>query len=358
MVSELLSPAEVLAVNLVLAGFDAWLLHRIHRHRAPKLVFTGLLAGCSLTGILALGLMLAGTSTAFGVMQLLCWALFLHGPVVILASALWIPTLRPALVLPLLSTLLAGEVFLREPRALSVTELELPMPGLTEPLTLLLIADLQTDQVGAYERQALAQIQALQPDYLLWAGDYVQVYDPQGYEEERAALNAELLDLTTPGLAVGGDIDGLGRWPEVFSGTQTRALTQSETVDLGPIVVTGLTLADSRSAAPPVLTVHKPHVVLGHAPDFALAHPDAELLLAGHTHGGQIQIPGVGPLMTLSKVPRDWASGVTQIHPESTLVVSRGVGLERADAPRIRLFCTPELVLIRLVPAPQEPAPL
>ena len=205
--------------------------------------------------------------------------------------------------------------------------------------------------MGDYERQALAQAQALEPDLLLWAGDYVQVYEPQAYQVQLQALHSELLKLSIPGLAVGGDIDGLGRWQGIFEGTQTQALSRSQTLDLGPIAVTGLTLADSRSQSPPIPSLDKPHVVLGHAPDFALSRPDAELLLAGHTHGGQVQLPGIGPLMTLSEVPREWASGVTQLSASSTLVVWRGVGLERADAPRLRLFCEPQLVLIHLLPS-------
>lgn len=350
MTHALLSSWEVLGVNLGLLLFDAWLLRRLHTQRDPKLLLTGLLAGFSLTGSVAILLMMAGTSTAFGVMQLLCWALFLHGPVVILAAAAWIPRLRPLGLLPLFTTVLAVEVFVREPTALGVSEVVVPVEGLEQSVRLVLIADLQTDHVGDYERAALAQVQALSPDYVLWAGDYVQVYDQPGYAMEAEALREAVARLAIPGVAVGGDIDGLGRWPEIFEGSQTRALSRSESLDLGPIVVTGLTLADSRSAAPPIPSVDKPHVVLGHAPDFALARPDAELLLAGHTHGGQVQIPGFGPLMTLSEVPRDWASGVNSVGAHSTLVVSRGVGLERADAPRIRLFCEPELVHITLLP--------
>jgi predicted MPP superfamily phosphohydrolase len=352
LVGALLSTAELVAVNLLLLAFDLWLLRRLHQRRDPKLLITGLLAGFSLCGTVAMLLMLAGWSTVFGVMQLLCWALFLHGPVVILAAAAWIPKLRWMAILPLLSTALAIEAFVREPTALGVETLQIPVQGLEEPYTILLIADLQTDSVGDYERQALAQVRALEPDLLLWAGDYIQVYEPQGYQVQLQALRAEILGLSTPGLAVGGDIDGLGRWQDLFEGTQTRALTQSQTLDVGPIAVTGLTLADSRSATPPIPSLDKPHVVFGHAPDFALARPDAELLLAGHTHGGQVQLPGIGPLMTLSEVPREWASGVTQLSDASTLVVSRGVGLERADAPRLRLFCEPQLVLIHLVPSP------
>ena len=78
---------------------------------------------------------------------------------------------------------------------------------------------------------------------------------------------------------------------------------------------------------------------------------DADLLLAGHTHGGQVQLPGIGPLLTLYGVPRDWASGLTEIHPGQYLLVSRGIGLERGNAPRLRFLCRPELIVIYLEPA-------
>ena len=89
---------------------------------------------------------------------------------------------------------------------------------------------------------------------------------------------------------------------------------------------------------------------MGHTPDFSLGQVEAELLIAGHTHGGQVQLPFLGPLFTLSQVPRSWASGVTLIAPDRHLIVSRGVGMERGNAPRMRFLCRPELLIIDLVP--------
>ena len=52
----------------------------------------------------------------------------------------------------------------------------------------------------------------------------------------------------------------------------------------------------------------------------------------------------------LAIIPRAWASGVTAIDADTTLIVSRGIGMERVDAPRMRLLCRPELVVVDLVP--------
>lgn len=96
------------------------------------------------------------------------------------------------------------------------------------------------------------------------------------------------------------------------------------------------------------------HIVLGHRPDFALGDIHADLLIAGHTHGGQVQLPFIGPLTTRTDVPRDWAVGVTDIGDGRTLVVSRGTGLERHHAPRLRFMCRPEIVVIDLHPESVE----
>jgi hypothetical protein len=53
---------------------------------------------------------------------------------------------------------------------------------------------------------------------------------------------------------------------------------------------------------------------------------------------------------TLAIVPCEWASGVTAIDADMTLIVSRGIGMKRADAPRMRFLCRPEWVIVDLVP--------
>jgi hypothetical protein len=49
----------------------------------------------------------------------------------------------------------------------------------------------------------------------------------------------------------------------------------------------------------------------------------------------------------------EWAAGNREIAQSGgrTLVVSRGVGMERGSAPRLRFRCQPEVVVIELVPA-------
>ena len=73
-----------------------------------------------------------------------------------------------------------------------------------------------------------------------------------------------------------------------------------------------------------------------------------DLTLAGHTHGGQVQLPGVGPLMIASRVPRSVGAGGLHSLAGRRIYVSRGVGVERGQAPRLRLGAVPEVSLITL----------
>jgi hypothetical protein len=91
--------------------------------------------------------------------------------------------------------------------------------------------------------------------------------------------------------------------------------------------------------------------MIGHSPNYSLGQVEADLLIAGHTHGGQLRIPLFGPVFTLSQVPGSWTSGMTLIAPGRRLIVSRGIGMERGNAPRMRFLCRPELLILDLAPS-------
>lgn len=90
----------------------------------------------------------------------------------------------------------------------------------------------------------------------------------------------------------------------------------------------------------------EPLVLLAHSPDVLvrLGNHRPGLLLAGHTHGGQLRLPGIGALGTVTALPRRYAMGAFEYHGVPTFV-SRGVGTSGAPA---RLNCPPEVTLIRL----------
>jgi hypothetical protein len=87
-------------------------------------------------------------------------------------------------------------------------------------------------------------------------------------------------------------------------------------------------------------------ILLSHTPD--LIEPavaaGVDLMLAGHTHGGQVVLPFIGPPVVPSKYGAKYAWGLFDCRG-TRMAVTRGVGL---IAPRIRFRCRPEIVLLTL----------
>ncbi len=77
----------------------------------------------------------------------------------------------------------------------------------------------------------------------------------------------------------------------------------------------------------------------------AMAGDGADLILAGHTHGGQLCVPGVGALVTNCDIDRKRAKGLSH-HGASALHVSAGLGTS-PYAP-VRFACRPEATLLTL----------
>jgi uncharacterized protein len=78
----------------------------------------------------------------------------------------------------------------------------------------------------------------------------------------------------------------------------------------------------------------------------------AQLLLAGHTHGGQLCLPGIGTLVTNCDLPRRQARGVSRWpvteRPDAWLHVCAGIGTSPYTP--VRFACRPEACLLTLVP--------
>ena len=78
---------------------------------------------------------------------------------------------------------------------------------------------------------------------------------------------------------------------------------------------------------------------------YGFAADRADLILAGHTHGGQICLPGIGTLVTNCDLPRSQARGLST-WGESELHVSAGLGTNPYTP--IRLACRPEATLLTI----------
>jgi predicted MPP superfamily phosphohydrolase len=343
-----------LLLNVLLLSVDGACLAMVRR--SPGQAGALILAFGALAGVAAGALALLVTGDPFAVMRAGAWLLFLHAPAVLLAGA-WLGSwARGLLVLAGLSLAAVGvDAFFLEPRALVIERIEIQTDELDERVRIVVLSDIQTDRVGAYERRVFELAQAERPDLVLLPGDFVQVRDEERYQQQVAAFR-ELLPLLQPRLgiyAVQGNVDHRPSWADdLFGGTAVRALPHTFTETVGPLRLSALSFRDGFDPQVPLPSEPGFHLAFAHAPDFSLSPSvDADLLVAGHTHGGQVQLPLFGPPITLSRVPRSaGAGGVTPLGGGRHLVVSRGVGMERGNAPRLRFLCRPQIVVIELLP--------
>ncbi len=82
----------------------------------------------------------------------------------------------------------------------------------------------------------------------------------------------------------------------------------------------------------------------------AFAEDGYDLVLAGHTHGGQLRVPGYGAIVTNCALDRSRARGASRWGARMWLHVSAGLGTS-PYAP-VRFACPPEASLLTLVPRP------
>jgi uncharacterized protein len=92
-------------------------------------------------------------------------------------------------------------------------------------------------------------------------------------------------------------------------------------------------------------------ILLSHTPEAYrhAAHAGFDLMLSGHTHGGQICLPGGIPVLTDADSPREFARGSWRYH-EMIGYTSAGAGTCIVD---VRLNCPPEITLHRLHKKPR-----
>jgi predicted MPP superfamily phosphohydrolase len=235
-------------------------------------------------------------------------------------------------------------------------------PG-TEPLRVAVLADIQTDHVTDYEFSAIRRIMEQSPDIILLPGDLFQSSSKR-FAESEPVLRELLGQLAAPGgvYFVQGDVDYPDDIRRVLAGTNVRLLLNEtvRTMVRGRAITIGGIETNYRApgaraivrALESVPGQDDIRILLAHRPDPVLdlqRDTRIDLMVAGHTHGGQVQIPLIGPIITLSSVPnRVAAGGLHELAGARRVYVSRGVGLERDQAPRLRFLCPPEISLVTL----------
>jgi hypothetical protein len=266
----------------------------------------------------------------FAVMRFVGFAGLWHLPALLLFVAASTAAVFRSLCASGAAVLLAVYVFAYhvEPKRLEITRFELRTPHVSRPVTIVQLSDLQTDDTGAFEERVVSEIARIAPDLVVDTGDLLQLTTAAEYLEKAAGL-ARLFREKAPRPKLGwfalegdSDLSSLRKTP--YEGFPVRFLeNECAVIPLpggGRLALAGLLRDTSRTQSfedlqairagcgtEPALTVWA-----GHAPDYALALEEARepfLALAGHTHGGQVQLLFFGPPVTLTRAPREFAAG-------------------------------------------------
>jgi predicted MPP superfamily phosphohydrolase len=245
----------------------------------------------------------------------------------------------------------AAHGFLYERHDLALTRQRFPVPGLPaalDGLRLGFLTDLHRSQTVSHQMvsAAVAMLMAERPDLIVLGGDYVTWGDRRYVQASADAL----APLTAPNgvLAILGNHDDDRDMPAalaargftVLKDARTRLTIRHEPMDfIGIRYWTRRAVDIARLAHGAV-----PHaILLAHTPKrlyeaMELAIP---AVLSGHTHGGQIVLPGLGAIAA-----REFPviAGLEQ-RQGTTIFVSRGVGTVYVP---VRLNCPPEVAVLTL----------
>jgi uncharacterized protein len=293
-----------------------------------------------------------------------------------------------------------------ERRRFTLRQVQVPvLPAGAEPIRVLHLSDLHMAPWQRDKQEWVRSLATLQPDLVIDTGD--NLGHRRGIEGVRHALSPFR---GVPGVFVNGSNDYFGpviKNPFSYFGGPSGPASQAERLDIaelhGFFADLGWTDLDNTATSIEVRGTHleffgvdDPHrgfdrldrvaaaiddlraddpfgddvwpdregavsqratVTIGvsHAPYRrvlnSFVNHGAQLLLAGHTHGGQVCLPGFGALVTNCDIPREQVSGLSVWrHGLRSAYLNVSAGLGTSIYAPVRFACPPEATLLTLVP--------
>jgi predicted MPP superfamily phosphohydrolase len=250
------------------------------------------------------------------------------------------------------STLIEPNRIAIERRTIRISRLSSRLDG----LRLVLMSDFHLEPITKlpHLRAAAAIATSLRPDLVMLTGDFV---------DSRAESIYDLAPLLASIPSRFGTFAVLGNHDYWRGGALVAGALRQEGIHLlenegvmlsiqgAPLFVAGLRSAwASRPNLPQALETHRgdtPVILLAHEPDYAdtvRADSRVALQLSGHSHGGQIRLPGIGALR-LPSWGKKYDHGLYQLD-SLTLYTNRGIGVVSVP---VRFNCPPEITELTLV---------
>ncbi len=258
-------------------------------------------------------------------------------------------------------SLVVGDALWREPRSFVVEEVSLSLakipPG--RELRLVHLSDLHLRTMPSHFEKAAETVNTLKPDLILLTGDYLE----QGRSLRGVLKFLRRLKATRGIYAVQGNWE---YWSRLEGENLRRSFGRAgvkllidQRHDLSvrqiPLSILGLDYPSASDNINRICQVADPdrlNLLLSHVPAFN--HETlgglVDLILSGHTHGGQIRIPFFPPLY-LPRFSGRFVSGLYRVTPRKIpLYVNRGLGTSVLP---VRFLCRPEITLMRIGSVPE-----
>jgi uncharacterized protein len=280
---------------------------------------------------------------------------------------------QPSLTRPLLAGTVASAAalgayaFLIEPRWLELTRTDIhvrALPRELEGLRIALLTDLHAGQgtPTSLIRRACHMAIRERPDLIAVTGD-LAADDAEGFSEVLDALSCLRAPLGV--FAVPGNHDhivGIETWhrqvqahPVIEDLTNRAVIRQMGDARLCIAGVDDLSKGHPRMDTLPPPAERDTTVLLAHDPDQAerarRAYDQVDLVVSGHTHGGQVRLPWIGALINPAEREDLYENGLRR-RPWTQVYTSRGVGTVHLA---VRFLCRPEVALLTLTGAPRPP---
>ena len=244
----------------------------------------------------------------------------------------------------------------RNALAIEVRENEVRLPSLPRAFdgyTILHLTDLHVDMNQGFVQALIETVRPLDYDLCVLTGDYrARTFGP--FAATLAGLEKLRLHLKNTVYAVFGNHDTIRMAPgmeamgyRLLLNEWVKLQRNGETIYLAGIDDAHYYRMENFHRAAQDIPAEACSILLSHTPEAyrKAAHAEIKLMLCGHTHGGQICLPGGVPIITDADCPRELARGAWRYH-DLIGYTSAGAGSCIVD---VRLNCPPEITLHRLV---------
>jgi predicted MPP superfamily phosphohydrolase len=223
------------------------------------------------------------------------------------------------------------------------------LPEAFDNFTILHISDLHVEISAGAIGKTVSLVRDLQYDICVLTGDYrAKTCGP--FEESLKGVNELRAQLKGPTYGVLGNHDSIRMAPSLKAMGIRMLFNECETIVRGfdRIYLAGVDdahfyRADDLEKATSRIPQGVFSILLSHTPEIydRAAGAGFDLILCGHTHGGQLCLPGGIPIRLEAKLPRSMAAGLWG-HGEMVGYTTRGVGTSLLP---VRLNCPPEITL-------------